>query len=70
MVRETAFPTKKLDTTSLLERLSYMLPPSLCYDFTWCPSPSGFKAPLLKIIAQSPREKPFELGDRPRQTSD
>lgn len=31
---------------------------------------SGFTAPLPKIIAQSPTEKPFELGNRPRQTSE
>lgn len=67
MVRGS-LPTKKIDTTPLLERLSYMLPPSLCYDFTWCPFPSGFKAPL-KLLLHSPQE-PFELGDRPRQTSD
>ena len=34
------------------------------------PPPSGFTVPLLKIIAQSPRERPFELGDQPRQTSE
>ena len=62
-----SLPTQKLDTTPLLERLPYMLPLSLDYDFTCCPPPppSGFTVPLLKIIAQSPRERPFELGDQP-----